>query len=375
MQFIKSLLCWQGFDNRKRFIIISMASFITFVLLNQGLSDHKLSATGVLLICSVICLASTRRRVNDAQIDKKWLLAPTGSFLIAGLVVIFIAVSHWLLIIALVVSLLLLTYPSKNPRRFILGYAGPVDLAQFTASEKVKVRNNSRVEPTLNSINIADTPINKGYHTADGNSVHNSASTRPTLQSDNNISGNNVSDNTDIGETIRLILFSRKNMRITIVLASLLLVIILLLSVSLSAPASKRLPQTEESVIEQPKNNFQHSITLPDNFSLMISDDKGLVIQWQTNVADNSEVWSLATAVGDKGCESVAFDKKTTIRTYRVSAVDGEYYAYFSPLDTKTLIKSIAFKNKFALCGYNFSLKGSQAVLGKSSFYANLLEY
>lgn len=375
MQFIKSLLCWQGFDNRKRFMVINISSVIAFIILNQALSEHNLSATIVLLICSGICLASTRRRVNDAQLDKNWLLAPAGSFLIAGLIIIFIGntISYGLLIVALIVSFLLLTYPSKNHRQFILGYSGPVDLSEFKRTEKVSSRNNSRVEPTINTINIAHAPINKNHHASSTDSIdttENSSSTRPTNQSDNN-----VRHKADIGETIRLALFSRKNIRITFTMAGILLVLILVVSLRLSSPPSKHSTPAQQSVINEPSNSFQHKITLPDNFSLMISNDNGIVIQWQANVTNNSEVWALATAMGDKSCENVAFEKGATIRTYRVSIVDGEYYAYFSPLDSKALINNIALKNKFALCSYSFSLKGSQATLGKSSFYADLIEY
>jgi hypothetical protein len=50
-------------------------------------------------------------------------------------------------------------------------------------------------------------------------------------------------------------------------------------------------------------------------------------------------------------------------------------FADFSPLDTQQLIQLIAFKRSFNLCDYDFSLKGSQAALGKHHAYAPYVEY
>ena len=107
----------------------------------------------------------------------------------------------------------------------------------------------------------------------------------------------------------------------------------------------------------------------------MFNDQKALVVHWQADVVDNNEFWTLGTAIGDKSCKAIEFNNELPIRTLKVSTENNGFYAYFSPLDTKALIKNIAFKNNFALCGYKFSLKGSQAALGKSAFYSPLVEY
>ena len=127
----------------------------------------------------------------------------------------------------------------------------------------------------------------------------------------------------------------------------------------------------EDSPIE-----LQHRITLPDNFSLMVSPHNGLVINWQADSAENKELWNITHAQGDSSCQAIEFNKGDAIRSYKVNIEqNSEYFAYFSPLDTKVLVKNIAFKGKFSLCGYEFSLKGSQSALGKVEFYANLIEY
>ncbi|MCW9017762.1 MAG: hypothetical protein OQJ89_12400, partial [Kangiellaceae bacterium] len=51
----------------------------------------------------------------------------------------------------------------------------------------------------------------------------------------------------------------------------------------------------------------------------------------------------------------------------------GDYYADFSPVDTKALIEAIAKRDRFKLCGYEFSLKGTQAKLMVKKKYAEYL--
>ena len=78
---------------------------------------------------------------------------------------------------------------------------------------------------------------------------------------------------------------------------------------------------------------------------------------------------------GDKSCQTISFNKGEAIRPIGVLVDNGsDYFASFSPLDSKELIQALAFRGNFSLCGYNFSLKGSQAVLGKNSQYAPFLE-
>lgn len=379
MQLIKSLFCWHGFDNRNRFIVIALSCFLTFIILNQSLSEHKLSAIAVLLLCSSIYLATTWRRVNNAQLHKNWIIAPVSSFLIANLLILFIdhSVSYWFLLVPILLALLLLTYPSKSHRQYILGYSGPINLADFMQVQKVNSRSNQRVEPTMNNINVSQIPINQRQHSSTTGSIESSLpSTNASHPTDNvEHSAKNNQHQSDIGESIRLVLLSKKNIRITFAVIGLLFVVALVISLTFSSSPSKKAIQAQKNIIQETSSNFQHQLILPGGFSIMTSPKNGIVLNWQAKVKDNSAVWSLDTATGDKSCENIVFNDNEAIRTYSVSVMGSEYHAYFSPLDTKALIKNIAFKNKFVLCGYNFSLKGSQATLGKSPFYGNLIEY
>ncbi|MFT5297909.1 MAG: uncharacterized membrane protein YhaH (DUF805 family) [Colwellia sp.] len=336
------------------------------------MSDYKLSAIVMLVLCSSTYLAATRRRLNDAHLHNSWILAPAGSFLVTGFFIVFTGYnsSYWLLLIPLLMMVVLLTYPTKSQRRYILGYHGPVNLSDFQQLKKTNSRNNQRIEPTMNSVNINQSSNKKNdYSPLADNSPNTPSTTHANHFSDSS------QDKVELAESIRLALFSKKNSQLTIALISFLLVLAFIISMLFAKPTPAENPVGHTSEIQKIVKEFQHQITLPDNFSIMIAADNAIVIQWQASVEDNLNVWALGTAQGDKSCKSIEFTKEEMIRTYSVSTLDNKYYAYFSPLDTKALIKNIAFKNKFSLCGYNFSLKGSQARLGKSPFYANSIEY
>ncbi|ASP49179.1 hypothetical protein [Cognaticolwellia beringensis] len=374
MQLIKSLFCWHGFDNRPRFTVINFSIVLAFIMLNESFTDFKVGTISILLLCSSISLATARRRLNDAKFHSNLLLAPAGSFLVTGLIIIFTGLTsaYWLLLIPFFFALLLLTYPGKNQNSYILGYNGPVNLSDFQQEQKTSAQNSKRVEPTMNGINVNQPSVFKSQPTSFTDNVEHVTSTNAA----NQVSAN-AQHKLELGESIRLALFNTKYARITVSVFSLLLVLALALPFMFSSPTPIT-PENEkisEASEAKAKASFQHKLTLQDNFSIMIAAENAIVIHWPANVLDNQDTWTLGTAQGDKSCQEIAFNKEAAIRTYRVSAIDSGFYAYFSPLDTKALIKNIAFKNNFSLCGYSFSLKGSQATLGKSAFYANLIDY
>ena len=376
MQFIKSLFCWQGFDNRQRFILILLSSLCFFSALSAIISDSKFLSSIILFLCTVISLMTTKRRQNDAQFNKKWLMAPAGSLLITGLIIVWLGygMSYWLLVFPVCLSLVLLTYPSKNRRHYVLGYSGPVNLSEFKKTVKSQSRNSQRVEPTINSIDV--NPSNNYPHTS------NADNTAPTSHKDkvNSFTDNstcvnsNTSQELEFAESLRLTLFSKINTRLTIAVVISFFVLVLLIFALFSNNTEVE-HLVEEKVPAEEITTFEHKLTLPDNFSIMFNAQNALVVHWQADILDNNELWLLGTAIGDKSCKAIEFNNELPIRTLKVSTKNNGFYATFSPLDTKALIKNIAFKNNFALCGYKFSLKGSQAALGKSAFYSPLVEY
>lgn len=172
-------------------------------------------------------------------------------------------------------------------------------------------------------------------------------------------------------------LFSNRNAQITV--STIAFLLILAMVISLIFGGTSEIIDAEHTLVTEPVANeveLQHHITLPDNFSLMVSPYNGLIISWQADNAENKALWNIADVQGDDSCQSIIFNKGEAIRSLTVTVENSNLYsAHFSPLDTKALVKNIAFKGSFSLCGYDFSLKGSQAVLGKTEFYANLIEY
>ncbi len=375
MQFLKSLFCLRGFDNRARFIIINFSCLVSFIVFNEIFLTSAFAAAISLLVCLFVYVMATQRRLNDAQLHRNWILAPTGSFLISGLIIIIIGHGsiYWLLLIPLLLSLLLLTYPNTKARNYIIGYHGPVDLSEYLQKPHSSSRASQRIEPTMSQANSTEQPVLSGKpYTPTTNTA--SIPSRHHYDATNN---NNQGLHSDIGESIRLALFSNRNAQITLSITGLLL--FLAIVISLIFADESHTTDTENAQVVETKTakiELLHHITLPDNFSLMVSTYNGLVISWQADSTENKELWNIENAQGDSSCQSIQFNKADAIRSYQVNIENNnQYFAYFSPLDTATLVKNIAFKGRFSLCGYEFSLKGSQAVLGKTEFYANLIEY
>ena len=124
----------------------------------------------------------------------------------------------------------------------------------------------------------------------------------------------------------------------------------------------------------------KHPLTMPDNYTLYLSEHQGITINWQADEVSEGLLWSQLTAQGDTSCQQISFNKGESIRTLSVdvgtsAGTNTDYYASFSPLDSKELIQALAFRGSFSLCGYDFSLKGSQAALGTNERYAKWVDY
>lgn len=379
MQFIKSLFCVKGFDNRHRFLMISALSYLTFLVVNAAFNPQIWLIITFLLILVMINGLTSLRRLNDAQLNKSWLLGPSISFFISSLVIIFINHNslYWLLLIPCVFSALLLTYPSKNNVSYILGYYGPIDLGEFAQETSNSHRQSQRIEPTI--LGNKNTTVQEAFN-SDPLAVSSPLSSDNTLDQNSlaTYPQNNTSTNKsqqDIGEIIRLKLLSNKNALITLIVIFSLIISAVVISIILSSFEQNNDEMQPIEVVKEKAIRLS-AITLPDNFSLMLSKHQGLIIHWQADSTEKEELWSITTATGEQKCQEIVFNKGDKYRTTTVVVEDKtEYFANFSPLDTKALLQAIAFRGSFSLCDYKFSLKGSQAVLGKHSEYADIVEY
>ena len=169
------------------------------------------------------------------------------------------------------------------------------------------------------------------------------------------------------------------NKRINIIIAAIisaLVLISLIVSLFSAEPEVVDEPVVEpiETLTTVNLNNRHHKVTLPDNFSVLATDYNGIVISWQAETSQAQKLWDIQTTEGDKSCQAITFNNGESYRSLNVLVENGQqYFANFSPLDNASIVKAIALRGSFNLCGYNFSLKGSQAVLGKHPFYSELL--
>jgi hypothetical protein len=372
---LKSLFCFTGSDNRRRFIIIHLSCYFLFAIISSTLATN--GQLSFLTLCFFISIAtfSTKRRLNDANLNINWLYAPASSFFITGLIIIFTgySASYWLLLLPLMISALLMTYKGPANKRYILGYRGNIDLTAY--SKKENQQNQTRIEPTFNQDSLSYSVTSKLPPSS--SHIHLKNKNKTYFNEQNiDILGNKISH--DIGEAIRLKLFNHKNALFTIVTLILLIIMAMTLtSVISTSPKGNDTASLDNEVIKTTLSQQVRlqKINFPDNFTLFLSSFDGITIKWQGDTTSDIFLWQQLTAQGDKTCETITFNNGNMIRTLSVVQENGsDYLATFSPLDTEMIIKNIAIRGSFSLCGYKFSLKGSQSVLGKHQYYSEIID-
>jgi len=367
VQLLKSFFCLHGYDNRLRFLIITTFSYFTFILLS--FINSPIILILALILLTFISSTSTLRRLNDAKLNKKLLYLPSVLFLFIALFIITTDTSfvYFMLLLPYLINSYFLTFKGGAKRTFIFGYAGPVDLNEYLTKQKEALHISKRIEPVLvNQFNTQNVNLDATLGSFSQNDHLESSEYKQTTE---------TSEQVDYGEQIRQVCLNNKRTFLSII-ATLLVVLIAVVSI-MSMPTVKDKPSEllESSALEN-KIKRLSPVTLPDNFTLMLSEHQGVIINWQADETDEEQLWSLTTALGDNSCKELRFNNGDKFRSLSVLTENNiEYFAYFSPLDTKEILKSIAFRGNFSLCGYTFSLKGSQATLGKHPSYSGLIEY
>jgi len=364
---LKSLFCWFGSDSRSRFFIIIITTQILFLFFSLLFAKSAVFISSVLVILTWILICSTKRRSNEVNIEKYWCLAPNLAFFLTGFLIIIVENNHiyWLSLISSTVFLLLLRHNDETERGYILGYRGPVDLCLYQQNNQ----KSKRIEPTFTNSSAA---------TISNTVQMDMKSNQSTQQMQQSISlSQQNSNNIDLNALI--ITTFKKNKRMVLILSTVAIIMLfgIILNNSISSPS---LPEgTQILSSESPgddQSNFSNFITLPDDFSLMTTDYEGIIISWSADHSDESVIWDIDKAQGDKSCQSISFNNKVEFRSLLVSIKDkSTYLAKFSPLDTEKIIKNMALRSSFKLCDYEFSLKGSQAALGKNTYYADKVTY
>jgi ABC-type multidrug transport system fused ATPase/permease subunit len=358
VQQLRSLLCFKGFDNGRRFLTINLACYLFFLVLSPLLSRAILLLFLLLLVCVPAIFASSVRRIHDAGFAKIISTLPPLIFILCVIGITYIThnASWFLLVLAALITLAIATISNARVRhnnQYIMGYSGPVDLSIAVNKAPAHHYHHERIEPTL--------------ATKSGNQLLNDSS----IVADNSLNIRHSVVNQTLSWEQNLGLWFKANQKVTLIFCTTLLVLIIG-SISLGLFDKEVNPVTKiaQKINPQETKMRNNKIEMPDSFWVMLDQHDALTIGWQGDYQKEGEIWSALTATGDKDCFEIAFAIKDRYRTMKVTIKNqGDYYADFSPIDTKQLIRSIANRDKFKLCGYEFSLKGTQAKLRNNKKY------
>jgi len=344
MQLLKSLICFQGFDNGRRFLIISVVCYLLVLVLNS------MTAKLIFLIILLPFLASASvRRVRDAGFRMPLAVIPILSFIICvlGITSVENVVVRWiLLILSLVITIAIAMLSNARVRRtqeHILGYAGPVDL-------------HARVEPTLDS--GADVTLLRQSNTIER------LANEPTADNFRQTHRQKASSFDSLIESIKAWVIP--NIKLVILVAAGIILISLLLIWFGGSESSEDKPKLANETTQTVKQR-KHKIEMPDSFWLMLDQNDGLTIAWEGDIIDDQILWSADTETNNKECMQIQFNNQDAFRVIQVEVKgQGDY-----SLDTQVIIQAIAKKSQFKLCGYSFSLKGTQAILRTHKKYSS----
>ncbi|TKB50536.1 hypothetical protein FCL40_05140 [Ferrimonas sediminicola] len=142
----------------------------------------------------------------------------------------------------------------------------------------------------------------------------------------------------------------------------------MLAQMAAAEPEATPVEQSSEPVVaERPRAEAE--LKMPDSYWLWMT--KGaLTVRWQGDETAAGPLWDYATAEGDSSCAELVFNDDSAYRPYRVEVeADSFFMASFSPMDTEIIIKQLARRGSFSLCGYDFSLKGSTKALKSQSYF------
>lgn len=364
MQY-QSFLCIHGRDNTTRFIAITASVYLLallgFLLLGQG------GATLIYgcLLAPILGLSSYRRIKDAAQ--PSWL----ASLPLIPLFLFFVSLvsfgTGWLSGLCFLVASGLTLYIGLLPstgdiNSYHQGYAGPKAGMRKATSQR-------RVEPTLGG--------HAGYaHEERGNGLEamDYGERKEEEGYDGPLSGAEAHTYAPASNAITFEhwkVWARQNMRL---LAGVMVGILLLAVVSAVWNVAPEPDETDQETVQsqsliEPPSLDREEAKIPDGFSVILEGDV-LIVRWLGEADSVGEIWSLASAKGDKTCANLRFNNGSQYRPFMVELMaDTAIEARFSPLDTQDIISDIAMRGSVKLCGYNFSLRGSQAALSQNAAF------
>ena len=370
MQLFKSLICAQGRDNRQRFLAIHLAIYL-ILLITVQIGAGGLTIMMTLGLTALSGLSSVRR-LRDANRPLPWA---AGQMLLVAACCLVIAFgehpSRYLLLLLSTLATFALALPlARQAATYVQGYQGPVSL-DATGGPGARDRGYAeRIEPTLA---MAASELSTAAEPGLSASV---PPTRTEAPIDAGPAGSPVKGDDPLAPLLHWLSQHRRLALALAAVFSLAVIIAVLMPMMAKAPdpvVTDNEPPVEESTPAEVV--IEHQLAMPDSYWLLLNNHQGLILQWQADETEQKQMWSQATAEGDLSCQSITFNNGDKIRTLDVTVEDGiDYLARFSPLDTALIIEGLAMRGSFKLCGYDFSLKGSQRALNSDPAFAGFLD-
>ncbi|WP_371377561.1 hypothetical protein [Thalassotalea aquiviva] len=368
MQLFKSFICLQGREHGGRFLISLFSFSVAFLFLGSTIISGFAAQCIFAFAFTFVAYASSLRRCHDGKLKR--LFAGLNALLFLAAAILSVLLESGLAFLAFsfcyCLTFWLSVQKSAEEVNYQLGYAGPVDLSSFLQPlVESNHRRTERIEPSL-----------FGQQPPQDNDEFAGITTQQ-FATDPAVSINAPSTSSHIWIEQLQTYYKQYKLATHLIMATLMLISLVSLTwPMLTVPAQQELNSSREAenpvIIDKAKIR-QHLLAMPDDFYLLLSEHQGLIIHWKADLLDDGVIWSQTTAKGDDTCAAIEFNRGDSVRTLSVEIEDaGNYYANFSPLDTETVIRLLAIRGQFSLCGYNFSLKGSQKALNSSPHYIDM---
>lgn len=372
MQF-NTFFCRQGVDSSVRFALINLAALFAILIFYVLLNGH-VSLLLVGLAAALFSSLSAKRRLQGRPIIWAFLPVPGLILLSVGLIneANTIVIGCGVLLGLAACVLVMLQAPAKSQfTASCYGYKGPLSPAN---------RRVRRVEPVIAGDardavmfhELNDAPCREQERQANGAQSYEPAHGSSTHSASTHNSEAVASIIKVIGQgALRAIEVVKVRPRASLLGAGSLMLVSALMLMWLGESSSTESVQQSSAEISGNSSqaaSYQEAI-MPDGFSILLDDDV-LMISWLGERGELGLLWSLATGKGDSSCQQLTFNNDAQYRPMEVILLpDSSTLARFSPLDTRAILNDVAMRGSLTLCGYQFSLKGSQAALAKQAAF------
>ena len=423
--FVKTLLCRHGRDTGFRLIAIMLTAFLLLTLAAVVFSASLINWIMMLLVTPIVGLSAIRR-LNDANKPIKLAIICVVPVLLFGILIYFmvpLGILAGVFLFGLACGGFCAFLPAKNSIQYVQGYNGPsiVQTSIFSSvhqrqepvmqGETSPVHTDDSAHPFISSatdsaelekhllnehLQQATTIDQPAHYSTQHSTKHidhsaesaiddtqspsftasSDRSHQPLYVDQNALQSGSITELTktwlNMAKLHRLKLFLIGKVVAAILVLSLIIYWVLALISAFSEDDTEQAQLTENTSSVQPTKARQMT-KLPDGFWLVLEGDI-LIVRWLGESGEAHNLWDLATAIGDKTCSHLTFNDGSRYRPITVDLLpDSATEARFTPLDKNTIVNDIALRGSFKLCGYQFSLKGSQATLMQNPQFEKIL--